>query len=533
MSKTFTRAAAVATASFAIAAIAAGAATAAPPRVYNSHAEARYLQAEGPLGALVDPIGEQLESGGVEACEQANPDCKNVGFVQGPLDPLKQLTVPLGDQLALTLGAINDYAAAGSPQPGESFASTGAVDRNGIISTGEQGIPPGGATLDLTGSALSPIADAVADIKLVLGAVSASASLGRTNESVERDYDVAGGAVVLTVPLLAQVGTQLSTATGAVLADPLVLNATNICNLLTNLVSLPGAAATPVPLPADCSAASALDGVISGKITGLSALTDGLANVTKGGLTFDFAAGTITIDLDAALFAVTGKHLNEQPPNTDVLQTVLPALVLNLDDLVESVKTNVVDELIENGKLELTLLAIPPTPGIALPPLELKQLGDAGLTSALDQLFDGLTTGLDAVADPLAPALGTITDGLANVLQIIVNVPDLYTSESIVGDASTGLSITEVTRRYSQTALRLTVGPDAAIADLRLGTVQVGPNSNNPGDKPDEPVGDPGKPKQKLPNTGAGQYAPYAIVGTLLTVLGSAALWGQRRKTML
>jgi len=437
---------------------------------YKSHAEARYLQGEGPIGSVVDGLGSELENNGTQACEPAVGECKGEAFVTSPLDPLKQLTVPVGDGVGLKLGAVNDYANAGHTTPGNSFAATGAVDSNGIIRAGgENDTPPGGATLDLSDGALGPIADAVSKIKLDLGAISSKAALDKPDYTPARDYKIADGTVTLEVPALGDLNNAVGDVVDDVkVADPMTLNATNLCEFLSSqgeplTGTLPG-----VDL---CDDTAALDPILNGKITGLSKVTGGLSSVTKDGITFNFASGEIAINLDNAVFAATGSHINDLPANTHLLEEILPKLVLNLSPLIDKVHEDLVKEIIDNAKIEGTVGGEP------LPAIDLSTIGQAGLSSLLDSVFDGVTDGLDEIGDPLAPALVQIADGLKPVLDLIVNVPDLYTTEGIVSGKKPGeVSLAAAETFYSETALQLVLG-GGDIADLRLGTAQVGPNS--------------------------------------------------------
>lgn len=459
---------------------------------YTSYGEAQYVAAaDNALGGklldpLVDAVVEDPAKGG-RACEPATDKCPASAGTSSPLgDALLPLTGALGDALGGVqgVGVIGDYAKAGG---GASQAASGAVTGEGAIDLASAGdSSKTSATFSLSAGALEPIASALADVKLNIGAVAATAKLDSPTSSAVRDYGVAGGTVTLNVPALAAFNTAISGAVSPVLVDPVVLDATTVCQLLTTLgQSLP-------PL-VDCNVASTLDGVISGQITGLASVLQGLTDLTTKaggpGVSFDFATGNITIDIKAAAEAALGKDLNDLPPNTDILKAALQSVTLNLDNLVKGIQDNIVNNVFDNVKLSATVLGVP------LPPLDLNALGATGLQPVLNTVLTGLTDALATVGDPLSEALGTIVDGLGNVVQLTVNVPDLYATNvaakragGVVG--GTGIqAVGDSAGPFSETALRITV-LGGQLADLLLGNALVGPNAEGPDDQADAATSD-------------------------------------------
>lgn len=511
---------------------------------YKSHAEAQFLSGIGPIGDVIGQVGDAVGNKGVVACEPARTGCPEESFVTSPFDPAEQLTGPAGDGIGLKLGAVNDYAVAGKNTPGKSLAGSGAVDNSGIIRAGgSPSVPLGGATLDLTTGGLAPLASTLANVKLALGAVSATASLAPTAFTPARDYNIEGGTVTLQVPALAAINTALGGAASTVLNDPLTINATQICSLLTALGGAP-LMGTPlgglIPINV-CDNLVLFNGVFSGTITGLSSATGGLTTFTQDGVTFNFTTGAITINLDAAVFAVLNKHINDLPPNTDLLATILPSLALNLPTMVANLKADLIDQIVDNVSLQATLL------GTALPPLSLSALGAAGLDSALGSIFDGLGTALTSASQPLAGALTQINAGLAQLLQIIVNVPDLYTTKGLVSGDS--VSTAAAGTFYSQTAVRVIVA-QGQLADLRLATAQVGPNgpttvdnqadsnadvnadANAQADAKADPAAD-ADVASTLPNTGGSNVLPLLFMALGLMAFGTTVLVNERRRLKL
>lgn len=491
---------------------------------YKSHAEAQFLSGIGPIGDGIGQVGDAVENNGVVACEPARTGCPEESFVTSPFDPAKQLTGPAGDGIGLKLGAVNDYAVAGKNTPGKSLAASGAVDNNGIIRAGgSPSVPLGGATLDLTTGALAPLT-ALANVKLALGAVSATASLAPTAFAPARDYNIAASTVTLTVPALDTLSAGIDTQIGTALGDLNTLSTADICAQL----------AGDTALTAICAA---LPGLVSVVATGpsLNDLTAGLSDVSQNGVTLNVDAGTITLDLNAIVLAATGLAINDQPPNTDLIPVLTAAIVDNLPDLISGVITQIVDQITADSSITLTLAGLPLV------------LNATQLNAALGPITDALDTGLNALSVPLAAALTQITDGLADVLQIIVNVPDLYTTKGLVSGDS--VSTAAAGTFYSQTAVRVIVA-QGQLADLRLATAQVGPNGpvtvdnqadanadvNADADAQADAQGDGAADADvasTLPNTGGSNVLPLLFMALGLMAFGTTVLVNERRRLKL
>ena len=509
---------------------------------YQSHAEAQFLSGIGPIGDVIGQVGDAVENKGVVACEPARTGCPAESFVTSPFDPLKQLTGPVGDGIGLKLGAVNNYAVAGKNTPGKSLGASGAVDNNGIIRDGgSPGVLPGGATLDLTTGGLAPLATTLANVKLALGAVSATASLAPTASTPARGYNIEGGTLTLQVPALAAINSALGGATSTVLNNPLTINPTTLCNLLTGLAAAP---TPPAGLPT-CQSGVPLNALLTATLTGLNTVTGGLTNFTKDGVTFNFTTGAITINLDAAVFAVLNKHINQLPPNTDLLATILPSLALNLPTLVADLKKDLIDQIVNEVSLRLYVAGAElPAP---LSPISLAPLGAAGLNSALDTLFTDLGDGLTQASTPLADVLTQINAGLAQLLRIIVNVPDLYTTTGLVSGDSVPTAVAG--KLYSETAVRVIVA-QGQLADLRLATAQVGPNGpatvdnqaasnadvNADADAQADAQADTAADADvasTLPDTGGSNVLPLLFMALGLMAFGTTVLVNERRRLKL
>ncbi len=240
----------------------------------ESRAAARFLDGQvlgQDLDEIVEVAGVEVENlGDPEPVTDANP------FDVTVLDAIN-VNVPGGVQLPLSdileLGAANQWATA--EDGATSHAATGAVADNGAIGTGVDAGFPANATFNLTDLLGEEFTDLIADVQLELGAISSEAHL-QPNDSdafeVQRDYEIAGGKLVITVPLL-----------GGQTGGPLGL----------------GANGPTVPE---------------------------LEEAKAQGVDVDLENGTITIDLDKVF-----EGLNTLPPNTELIG---PALFDAIDSIL-------------------------------------------------------------------------------------------------------------------------------------------------------------------------------------------------------
>ncbi|SEE41276.1 LPXTG-motif cell wall anchor domain-containing protein [Jiangella alba] len=169
----------------------------------EARAGARFLDGTV-LGTDLDEIAElagvDVENlGDPEAVTDANPlDVTLLDSINIDIDP--NLQIPLSD--IIKLGAVNQWATA--EDGAVSHAATGAVADNGGVGTGVEDGFPGNATFDLTDLLGEGVTDLIADVELELGAVSSEAHLEPSDDDFEvaRDYEIAGGELRVTVPLL-------------------------------------------------------------------------------------------------------------------------------------------------------------------------------------------------------------------------------------------------------------------------------------------------------------------------------------------
>ncbi|WP_158602690.1 choice-of-anchor G family protein [Jiangella rhizosphaerae] len=176
----------------------------------ESRAGARFLDGTV-LGTDLDEIAElagvEVENlGDPEPVTDANPlDVTVLDSININIEP--NLQIPLSD--IIKLGAVNQWATA--EDGAVSHAATGAVADNGGVGTGVDAGFPGNATFDLTDLLGEGLTDTIADVELELGAVSSEAHLEPSGDDFEvsRDYEIAGGELRVTVPLLSGVNLEL------------------------------------------------------------------------------------------------------------------------------------------------------------------------------------------------------------------------------------------------------------------------------------------------------------------------------------
>lgn len=473
---------------------------------YSSYAESQFLAGKNALGELVDIVGDGVEEEGASSTFPEGGE----QFTASPLQALDQLTIPVGDTLlASEIGPVGSYAQTG--QEGLAYAASGAVTRDGIVHVGGGSQPAtSAATLRLSGGALEPLTQYVADLRLELGAVTSQARYETANQELQRSYSLAGSQIVLEVPALRAIAEGLGT--DAIDLSTIDLTGPGVCETLLGLLQLDTASCAQVP---------DIGGL---RVTGVGTLLDGLEQPTQGGLRYDAELGALVLDLEQ-LFRSLGLDLNNLPENTDLLHYALPALVAELPTFVNNFLAVVEDTL---GDLTISVVA----PGGAATPLPLDQLTGV-LETVVEQIRTHLVSGLEAIAEPLGAGLAQLTDALANVAQILVNVPNEYAAR-YSGDAE----LTD--RAASISALRVKLlavgGEQGQLADLLLGNSLVDTAATPIPPCTTDCDGDPGAggdtstagPGGVLPRTGVDLLAPVLFGG--LAILGTGYLLTRRGK---
>lgn len=466
---------------------------------YSSYAESQFLAGKNALGELVNIVGDGVEEEGAssrfpEGGEQ---------FTESPLQALDRLTIPVGDTLLDSeIGAVGSYAQTGAA--GLAYAASGAVTKDGIIHAGGGSQPAtSNATLALSGGALEPLTDYIADVRLDLGAVTSQARYENASSELSRGYSLAGSRLVLEVPALAALSNGLG-AGEAQIPETLEISGTALCSTLLGILRLPDAACADLP--------------DLGKIevSGLNAISEGIEATTDSGISFDLSTGSIVVDLETLLKSL-GMDLNNLPENTDLLNTILPALAEKLPELVGQLVTTV-ENLV--GQLTVTVTA----PGGSPVELPLDQL-TGPLAEALGLLSENLENALEQLATPLAGALDQLTEALASIAQILVNVPNEYAAR-YNGDVQ--LSDHAASISALRVKLLAVTGEEGQLADLLLGNSLVDtaatqvPACTTDCDGGDRgPGGDDGAgPGGLLPRTGAELLAPVFFGGLVLLGIG-------------
>lgn len=531
---------------------------------YETHAEARFLGGTNGLGLVADQVSRAIE--GQEAdCSAEDLEANDCPVIAEQSD----IQIPIGDLAGLTLGAVDNYAEAG--EDGTSLASSGVVGDDGFIDTDYEG-PEGSVTLELNeGQLTGPVADALADLQISLGAVSAQASYDAVTDTVERDYNIASATVQAELPVLDTINDALS---GALEDFDLLgeIGNTNSISLST-LGDLFPTELGPILDLVELVGENAVD--VEVNFPSVNSLTASLSDFTGGGVTIDIEEGTVTVDLEAVLNNLDpALDINDLPANTDLLQFLLPAISQALDTVVSDALDTIVAQIVDNSSVTVTLL-----PSVELPTLPIPGLPELGQSITLDgnaldpliqPLADNVVPALEQLGDDvLTPLFNTVLadDALGQVAKVTVNNhdPDLY-GEELVEDQSGDVGTTALGDVYSQTAVRIQLLGGQA-ADLRLANVVVGPSAevdiaddvdgtdtdidvdgtDNDAQADADAVADADSDAQAdaaadadaqadadvtttLPATGAPNLLPFWLLGLGLVLFGAAVLINERRR---
>ncbi|WP_162605423.1 choice-of-anchor G family protein [Jiangella ureilytica] len=476
----------------------------------ESRAAARFLSGEvlgTDLDSLAELAGVEVENlGQAEPVTDANPldltvlDTLNVSLPGG-------LQLPLSD--IIQLGAVNQWASA--EDGGVSHAATGAVADNGGVGTGTEAGFPGNATFDLTDLLGDALTDLIADLELELGAISSEAHLAPAGEEFEvtRDYEIAGGQLTLTLPLLADLVPALEDAVGTVddtvngLAGPEGLIASTVASLdgLLNLLSVIGVQNPEITVTLETDLQGALQEILA------TPLGEGT------GVELNLAEGTLVIDLDTL-----AGGLNDQAPNTELLSNaVVDQLAETIGTLLDTLVSDVVDAVesaLNAAQLDLKIYAevdgaLPILDGVL--DLQLSDTlqnivtGEAEVVNNSSGVVVGLISGLIAplldtllttvgglideavfaeggvlttlgetvagLVESLTDALTPVGELLASILSITLNVQD----DQPVAPVSALARVSD--GPYSVAAIEVTALPSAPVAVVTLAESTVGPNT--------------------------------------------------------
>ncbi|QTV80241.1 choice-of-anchor G family protein [Microbacterium sp. NIBRBAC000506063] len=305
------------------------------------------------------------------------------------------LSVPLGDFLAL--GAVNQYSQ--SSDGGQSRAATGAVNDSGIVDTSGTGDYPADATLDLSGLLGESVTDVVADLEISLRAVTAEASLDG-EDGVTRDYHVAGGDLLLSLPAVGGLETVLTGTDGVADTVDAAINTltgpngllAGVIATLTGVTDLLGNSEVEISITSNV--AGALDSILD------TPLGDGV-------ITLDLRTGVVEVDLDALFSDTTGRGLNnllvgEEVLSADVLNNLLTRIGNLLDTVPDAVESAVEDALnaatlnvdIDVCLAEIVICTLGAT--VSVPNQTLASVVDGTATASISAVVAGVTVpGLD------------------------------------------------------------------------------------------------------------------------------------------
>ena len=475
----------------------AGSASAAPGD--RSSAEGQFLSGSllGTLSAAQLALlgGTHVESDG--STNELDRDPLDPSVVEALLVDLPggvQLPISLGD-----VGLLSSYARA--DDDATSTGASGLVAESGAIGVGAvPGGEPGDLSLGLGGVLGEEFAAEIADLRLELGAVSASATSVEGGQPVGQ-YEVVGGELVVDSVTLRGITSAVTTTVTelqASIAGPLTSAGTGLADGVTGVVSdtLGGLGLLRV------------DTAVGTVSVDLATAMAGLPTVLGEGtaVTVDLASGVLRVDLGAL-----GAGLNGRAPNSPVLDaatldavssTVLGLVQTYLND-VQSRLTRALDSAAVDvsvtaslGLVPLPLLSVTvrgtlgqlltaPAVGdspfvtiTALGAVDLSALTDALVLGAVQPVLGALQTGLTGplttavsglqtrVVNPVTGALQPALIALDEVLAVTVNVQE--PTPAIAG------------RPFSTTALRLALlprGPIAELLTLDVATGRVGANS--------------------------------------------------------
>lgn len=239
--------------------------------------------------------------------------------------------IEVGD--VLQIGPVAQYAEARND--GSSFGASGAVADDGAIGVGaDKSTPPANATFDLQALLGAEFASTLADLKLELGAIAASAN-GDLNVA-SGDYSLANAYLTFSSPAIADLTPKVNSALEEVqnvlneLVGPngdLVDDVNALLVGIDPLLNLVG------------SSANVTATIDTGDLTELvrSILEEEYGD---GAVSFDLETGEVRLDLAA----LVGGNLNDLPENTELLTD---AIVNEILDGITTRVATIADQVVE------------------------------------------------------------------------------------------------------------------------------------------------------------------------------------------
>jgi hypothetical protein len=387
------------------------------------------------------------------------------------------------------VGAVSGFAE--STSPGTSTAAAGAIGGDGSIAidpgnAGEFGSAHVNLTALFDQAGVAPVTDGVIDdLDLRLGAVASHADA--VGADVETQYVIVDGELVVNSPLVSD------------LSGALDATVTGVGDGVDTLVSSEGAlgqAFAGIPDVNVLLGSISLDGTtvtVGGLDEALEAVSSNLLDgpiANENGVTLDLSTGEVRIDLDQIVECnAPGSDLSSLAPNTEVLSaeflqcvTAADGLIADaVDDVLTTLTTGVTEalsatEITAVVAAEVSLLAVPPLPGITAP-AEVRITGtleqfltdeggnptvsisllnpNSALNSLLDQLLSPVTNAvlgvlgnvgggaLEGLAQPVSEIFGAAVDPvISSLAPVLGEVTSSVVSLTINEQATTNEALT-------------------------------------------------------------------------------------------
>ncbi|MCL2516155.1 MAG: choice-of-anchor G family protein, partial [Microbacteriaceae bacterium] len=316
--------------------------------------------------------------------------------------------LPAGSTLANLLDIGVDGQHAATSVAGVAHAASGALTQAGTIDTSAGGDATKDSTVTLTPllSAVPGASNIATDLTLQLGAIAAQADETGGASSATGAYEVSGGTLTVTSPLVSQLDSSLSsTLSNATATLNSALGSAGAVSAITGslgpVTTALSNALSPVASVSNVKVSATVDTV------DLSNVLATIGTVTSNGVSINLANGTISVDLGTLLGNGDGT-LNGLPANTHLLTGSTVSGLLNgainaaITALINQVDTAVTNEL-DGTNVNVVLTANVSTLVIPLATLDLKATGTVG------QLLSG--TPPFTVADNGSNLLGIIPVG--------------------------------------------------------------------------------------------------------------------------
>jgi hypothetical protein len=245
--------------------------------------------------------------------------------------PEESPQIEVGD--VLQIGPVAQYAEAHSD--GSSFGASGAVADDGAIGVGEdKSTPPANATFDLEALLGAEFASTLADLKLELGAIAATANGDLTVAS--GDYSLANAYLTFSSPALADLTPKVDSALQ------------EVKNALNELVGTNGALIDDVN--ALLVGIDPLLNLVGGSANVSATIDTGdLEKIVHSILEEEYGDGAVSFDLETGevrvdLAALVGGDLNDLPENTELLTD---AIVNRILSGITSTVSTIADQVVE------------------------------------------------------------------------------------------------------------------------------------------------------------------------------------------